>query len=139
MIGQPGDEDRLFRVLCARALQRHGQGFPSMEDEIRNFERTYVPSPEEQLKLPELIERLLTGAQEASRQGEKYEPPNYENFCTRRQDTSGSSRAAARGAQGDGLSPEMENQIQRMIDDAEDHDQEPPTEDSRDGKDREDK
>ena len=92
----PNDEhkDRLFWALCARAMQRAGQGFPTTGEEIEEYEAGYRPGPEEKQRFEELLQRILADARKELQHGygktavERGEPGIYRVFhcgkCKRR-------------------------------------------------------
>ena len=51
------DEKDIFYMLCARAFQRKGEGFPSTEEEITAFKTSCKVTEEEEKK----FKKKLTG------------------------------------------------------------------------------
>lgn len=126
MTGQEKDKDRLFWILCARALQRHDEGFPSTEQEIQDFESSYVPSEEEKARFKELLPRILThvrdcGDSEPEKLAEH--TPSIESSQTpwdkTRERRTNALSAAARAADIKGLPPDLLEKIERIIEESE--------------------
>ena len=107
------DIDRVFRVLCARTLQRHGKGFPSTEDEIEEFESKYTPSAEEEERLASLVARAVERAQTAMNSEAASNAPGRDGQTLK--EFQAERAASARGAQTEGLSPELEEEVDRVI------------------------
>lgn len=118
MSEQPGDEDRLFRILCARALQRNGKGFPSTEKEIKDSEAGLILTDKEKGRLASLVSRLIARAEASIKDSDASDASEKHREVLRRLhdvQEKGVSAAAARGAQADGISPELAKEIDRVI------------------------
>jgi len=115
-------KDRLFWALCARAMQRAGQGFPSTDEEIKAYEAAYEPDLEERKRFGELLQRVLAEAQtelERGRNGTGHigKRTVLERLTEFRMQQS--LAAAARKNGTEPISPELAKDIERMIDESE--------------------
>jgi len=112
------DHDDVLCVLYARALQRRGQGFPSTDEEIRDFEASCDVSSEERerfmRKLGGLLDRAFAGA-EANAAGTGPGPDIHALPFDQPTPLS----YAARAARGEKLSDGLEAEIKRLIDEDE--------------------
>jgi len=134
MTPQEKERERLLWVLCARALQRHGEGFPSTEQEIEAFESSCVPSEEERARLKRLLPHILKQIRECGGPEEvesfEHSPPGDRARTlgdATRGDRTEAPRAAARAADRQRLSPDLLKRIERVIEQSEEaSDQEEP-------------
>lgn len=121
------DSDRVFRVLCARALQRHGEGFPSTDEEIAAFEDSYEPTPEEKTRFAAKLSKIIEWAAARVEKGDgSRKGPARVGLSTifemlSRLRAKEELRAAARKAKRGELSPDLEEKIRRIIDEDQGH------------------
>lgn len=125
------DKERLFRALCARALQRHGEGFPSTDEEIAEFESFYQATEEERERMAGRLQRVIARVREEGARAGRAGGPREGRTLRDLFESSGEKRvaAAARGAQIEGLSPDLAKKLERIIRE----DEEPPQEQDADG------
>ena len=115
-------KDRLFWAFCARAMQRAGQGFPSADEEIEAYEAAYRPDPEEEKRFGELLQRVLGDARKELQQGK-----DGTGYIGKRAilERLGELRmqqglaAAARKSGAEPISPDLAEDVERMIDESE--------------------
>jgi len=112
---------KIFYVLCARAIQRIGQGFPASDKEIQEFESTYHPSPEEIAFCNNEFDHIIESAFQAYAESD-----NVEDALIKMSSHQSSPRflpfrnntflAAARNSKSNKISKELEGDIERIID-----------------------
>jgi len=115
----PADRDLLFRVLCARALQRTGEGFPSTDEEIGAFEASLQVPPDEKARLASRLSDIVDSAmREASGDADASVGSRCVSAFERleRERSSEGRAMAARGASASQLSPELEQKLKQIID-----------------------
>jgi len=111
--------ERIIDILCARALQAAGRGFPATEEEIDSFEASLAVAEEERGRLAIIVEDALQHAfEQKDDRGDSPLPSVLGRI--RGQFSSASLSYAARKAKDEELSPELEDELQRLMDEAPD-------------------
>ena len=125
----PAEEDRVLWILCARALQRSGQGFPSTEKEIDAHEATYEATPEEEARWLGIKQRILDAARQELEAGthgtgilDKVTP--FHPSPPPADGPVSGLAAAARKGDAEQMSPELAEEVERVIDESEPDDDE---------------
>jgi hypothetical protein len=119
----PAEEDRVLWILCARALQRAKQGFPSTDEEIEAYEAIYDAIPEEEARWPQLKQRILDAARrelDAGTHGAGLlgkTKPLLPSAGSPHNLSSGLA-AAARKGDAEQMSPELTEEVKRIIDES---------------------
>ncbi len=122
MSAREQDADRVFRVLCARALQRHGKGFPSTEQEIEEFEASYSPTEDERKAFAKALPRILDRVHGWLGAGEELHAADGRAVDIRKMLARRDEEAvamAARGGQVDGLSQELADELEQIAEESE--------------------
>lgn len=125
------DGDRLFRILCARALQRAGEGFPSTDEEIARFEESSAVTSEQQAEFIARLDQIVDRAfEEAGCEADPEKKPCVFDKLNEMADTSDLA-AAARKARGKELSDELRQRIEGAIEGDSEKDESKKDEDDR--------
>lgn len=111
-------EDRLFWALCARALQRSGEGFPSTDDEIEACEKSCEPDTREHEQFRALLKTVLANVRSELEQGKDGSDYLLQRNVLERLAESRAARglaAAARKTDRQPISPELAKDVERVI------------------------
>jgi len=117
----PAEEDRVLWILCARALQRSGQGFPATDEEIDACEASYEASPEEEARWLDIKQRILDAARQELEAGTHGSgildnvTPFHPSTPSVDEPVPGLA-AAARKGDAEQMSPELAEEVERIID-----------------------
>lgn len=120
-------KDRLFWTLCARAMQRAGQGFPSTDEEIEGYEAAYRPAPEEKKRFLEVLQRILSTARKELQEGKDGAGHIGKRAVLERLGELRMEQglaAAARKSDAEKMSLDLAEDVERMIDESEDSESE---------------
>ncbi|HOX05901.1 MAG TPA: hypothetical protein PK280_05830 [Planctomycetota bacterium] len=108
--------DTLLCVLCARALQRKGEGFPSTAEEIAAFKAAHSISAEDMARFRVLAQRMVDVAlAEADKDTPQISILPRRLLTNTPEDAQG-FRYAARKAQGANISDDLKKVIDHLID-----------------------